>query len=114
MLHQGTKFAKRFDANAYIRIVNMWASFDLPSLAGVASLDEAFACYASHDIPFMLFSIDTDCCFTPRGISHFYRRLLKNGVRAQYTCIHSQKGHDSFLLEPELYEKGIASHLGEG
>lgn len=111
MLHQGTKFAKRFDANAYIRIVNMWASFDLAALAGTASLDEAFACYARHGIPFSLFSIDTDCCFTPRAISHFYRRLLKNGVRAEYTKIHSQKGHDSFLLEPELYEKGICAYL---
>ena len=113
MLHQGTKFAKRFDANAYIRIVNMWASFDLPTLGGVASLDEAFACYARHGIPFMIFSINTDCCFTPRGISHFYRRLLKNGVQARYACIRSQKGHDSFLLEPELYEKGIVSSLSD-
>ena len=111
MLHQGTKFAKRFDANSYIRIVNMWAGFDLPTLAGVRSLDEAFACYARHGIPFSLFSIDTDCCFTPRGISHFYRRLVKNGVQAEYTKIHSLKGHDSFLLEPELYEKGICAYL---
>ncbi|MCH5284767.1 MAG: homoserine O-acetyltransferase [Akkermansiaceae bacterium] len=111
MLHQGTKFAKRFDANAYIRIVNMWAGFDLPALAGAASLDAVFAHYAAHRIPFALFSIDTDCCFTPRGISHFHRRLVKNGVQAEYTCIHSHKGHDSFLLEPELYEKGICAYL---
>lgn len=111
MLHQGTKFAKRFDANAYIRIVNMWAGFDLPALAGAESLDAVFALYAQHGIPFSLFSIDTDCCFTPRGISAFYRRLRKNGVSAEYTKIHSFKGHDSFLLEPELYEKGICAYL---
>ena len=111
MLHQGTKFSKRFDANAYIRIVNMWGSFDLPALASRADLDEVFRIYAQHDIPFSLFSINTDCCFTPRGISAFHRRLLKNGVRAEYTCIRSQKGHDSFLLEPELYEMGIKSYL---
>ena len=111
MLHQGTKFAKRYDANAYIRIVNMWASFDLPLLAGLSGLDAVFARYAQHGIPFLLFSIDTDCCFTPRGISHFYRRLLKNGVSARYTCIHSRKGHDSFLLEPELYDEQISAAL---
>ena len=111
MLHQGTKFAKRFDANAYIRIVNMWASFDLAALSGKGSLDAAFACYAQHGIPFLLYSIDTDCCFTPRGISHFYRRLLKNGVQAEYVKIKSLKGHDSFLLEPELYEEGISRYL---
>ena len=111
MLHQGTKFAKRYDANAYIRIVNMWASFDLPALAGAGTLDAVFARYAEHGIPFLLFSIDTDCCFTPRGISHFYRRLLKNGVACQYCRISSQKGHDSFLLEPDLYEQGISAAL---
>ena len=113
MLHQGAKFAKRFDANAYIRIVNMWASFDLPTLTDLPNTDAVFTRYAQHGIPFMLFSIDTDCCFTPRGISHFYRRLLKNGVHARYRCIHSAKGHDSFLLEPELYEADIARTLAE-
>lgn len=111
MLHQGTKFARRFDANAYIRIVNMWASFDLPTLSGMSSLDEVFRFFADHDIPFLLFSISTDCCFTPRAISLFHRRLVRNGVRAEYQCIRSDKGHDSFLLEPELYEAGIAAYL---
>lgn len=114
MLHQGTKFAKRFDANAYIRIVNMWASFDLAQLSGRGSMDAAFQRYAHYGIPFMLFSISTDCCFSPRSISLFHRRLLKNGVQAEYKCIHSQKGHDSFLLEPELYEAGIRDYLSRG
>lgn len=111
MLHQGTKFAKRYDANAYIRIVNMWGSFDLPTLAGALDIDSVFALYARHGVPFLLFSIDTDCCFTPRGISHFYRRLVKNGVRAQYIRISSQKGHDSFLLEPDLYALPLSKAL---
>ncbi len=111
MLHQGTKFALRFDANAYIRIVNMWGGFDLPTLTGKPSLDAAFRKYAEHGIPFMLFSISTDCCFTPRHISNFHRKLVKNGVKASYQCIRSMKGHDSFLLEPELYEAGLAAAL---
>ncbi len=113
MLHQGTKFALRFDANAYIRIVNMWGSFDLPALAGKADLDAAFRVYAEHNIPFMLFSISTDCCFSPRAISAFHRRLVNNGVKADYQCIRSLKGHDSFLLEPDLYAPGIAACLGK-
>ena len=113
MIHQGTKFAKRFDANAYIRIVNMWASFDLPALTGEPSLAAAFARYAQHGIPFLIYSIDTDCCFTPRVISQFHRRLLKAGVNSRYICIHSLKGHDSFLLEPELYDEGIRTMLNE-
>lgn len=110
MLHQGTKFAKRFDANAYIRIINMWTSFDLETITG-RSTDEAFRRFAEYGIPFMLFSINTDCCFTSRAISAFHRRLVKNGVQAQYRCIHSEKGHDSFLIEPELYESEIKAFL---
>lgn len=111
MLHQGTKFARRFDANAYIRIVNMWASFDLPALSGKRTVDEAFRVYAAHGIPFMIFSISTDCCFTPRDVSAFARRLQRCGVDARYACIRSLKGHDSFLLEPELYQDEIRRYL---
>lgn len=112
MLHQGVKFSKRFDANAYIRIMNMWAWFDLATFSGAGSIDKCFQRFAAHHIPFMLFAISTDCCFTPRMISAFYRRLVKNGVQAEYKCIRSVKGHDSFLLEPELYEKDIRAYLG--
>lgn len=112
MLHQGVKFSKRFDANAYIRIMNMWAWFDLAACSHTADIDATFRLYAEHRIPFMLFSISTDCCFTPTAISRFYRRLLKNGVQARYKCIRSIKGHDSFLLEPELYEADIRAYLG--
>ena len=110
MLHQGTKFAKRFDANCYIRIINMWTAFDLESLTG-RNTDECFRRFAEYGIPFILFSINTDCCFSSRDISLFHRRLVKNGVQAEYTRIFSEKGHDSFLLEPELYEAGITAYL---
>lgn len=112
MLYQGVKFSKRFDANAYIRIMDMWAKFDLPAFTGKKNLDEVCRVYAQHDIPFMIFSISTDCCFTPSDIARFARRMKKNGVRADYKCIKSQKGHDSFLLEPELYAADIAALLG--
>ena len=111
MLHQGTKFAKRFDANAYIRIINMWAGYDLAAFTGKRTADEVFRIYAAHGIRFMLFSIDTDCCFTARDISCFHRKLLRNGVDSRYKCIKSKKGHDSFLLEPELYEDDIKAYL---
>lgn len=111
MLHQGTKFAKRFDANAYIRIIELWTGFDFAAFSGTGDIDAAFRRFAEHKIPFMLFSISTDCCFTPRSVSLFHRRLLKNGVDSRYKCIHSVKGHDSFLLEPELYQQEIAEYL---
>lgn len=111
MLHQGTKFAKRFDANAYIRIVNLWAGYDLPAFTGMADTDEVFRLYARHNIRFLLFSIDTDYCFTADAIEEFHRELTRNGVSSVHTRIQSEKGHDSFLLEPDLYADGLAEYL---
>lgn len=111
MLHQGTKFAKRFDANAYIRIVNLWAGYDLPAFTGMADTDEVFRLYARHNIRFLLFSIDTDYCFTADAIEEFHQELTRNGVSSVHTRIRSEKGHDSFLLEPDLYAEGLAEYL---
>ncbi len=111
MLHQGTKFAKRFDANAYIRIVNLWAGYDLPAFTGMADTDEVFRLYARHNIRFLLFSIDTDYCFTADAIEEFHQELTRNGVSSVHTRIQSEKGHDSFLLEPDLYADGLAEYL---
>ncbi|MFI3243738.1 MAG: homoserine O-acetyltransferase [Akkermansia sp.] len=111
MLHQGTKFAKRFDANSYLRIINMWGSYDVAQLCGKKSVDACFRVLAEHHIPVQLFSISTDYCFTPREIAAYHRKMVRNGVDAQYHCIKSSKGHDSFLLEPELYEADIKQFL---
>lgn len=111
MLHQGTKFALRFDANAYIRIINLWTGFDFARFSAEGDIDAAFRRFARHGIPFMIFSISTDCCFSPESAEQFHRRLVENGVEAEYKCIQSRKGHDSFLLEPELYAQEIAAYL---
>lgn len=113
MLHQGTKFAKRFDANSYLRIINMWGSYDLAELCHQESVDACFQILAQHQIPVQMFSISTDYCFTPEEISAYHQDMLRNGVVAHYRCIESQKGHDSFLLEPELYEADIKQFLDE-
>lgn len=111
MLHQGTKFAKRFDANAYIRIINLWVGFDLPTFSGKDSIEAAFRVYAQHGIRFQLFSIDTDYCFKADDVEAFHQQLSRCGVSSGHTRIVSEKGHDSFLLEPELYEKDLCQCL---
>ena len=111
MLHQGTKFSLRFDANAYIRIVHMWTDYDLRQQVGAKSLREVFSRYAQVGIPFLLFSINTDGCFSPRTVESLHRALQRNGVDSRHVRVRSAKGHDSFLLEPALYEQPLVEFL---
>lgn len=112
MLHQGTKFAHRFDANSYIRIADMWSEFDIRDLTPAATFEAATYGLASANIPVLVFSIDTDCCFKPAEQQDFVARLRAAGISTEFHTITSTKGHDSFLLEPELYAEPIRRILG--
>lgn len=100
MLHQGRKFTKRFDANTYLRVLDAWQTFDLIGDAGKESYGEVFG-VCTHQ-RYMVFSIDSDVCFYPEEQQILTNELLKAGVPHRRITIHSDKGHDAFLLEPEL------------
>ncbi|NMC61713.1 MAG: homoserine O-acetyltransferase [SAR324 cluster bacterium] len=105
MLHQGNKFVKRFDANAYLCLMGVWQSVDLLSDANCNDFVELFSrCRNQH---FMIFSIDSDVCFYPQEQKELVLNLRKAKVPWRHITVHSLKGHDSFLLEPELF----APHL---
>jgi homoserine O-acetyltransferase len=55
----------------------------------------------------MVFSIDSDVCYYPEEQHDMVRTLNRSGVPVRRVTVHSDKGHDSFLLEPELF----APHL---
>lgn len=105
LLHQGKKFVKRFDANSYLRIINAWQSFDLPAKVGSGSVAKTFApCKNQH---WVVFSISSDVCFYPSEQQAIVDGLKANKVHHIYITAHSDKGHDSFLLEPDLYTPHI-------
>lgn len=103
MLHQGKKFVKRFDANSYLRIINMWLRYDPLRDAGVSSYEELFARSKAAGHHYLVFSIDSDFCFYPEEQAEMIAALEKAKVSSMHITVHSAKGHDSFLLEPELY-----------
>lgn len=105
LLHQGKKFLARFDANSYLRIVEMWQRFDLCQSTGFPSLLAALQC--CKDVPFLLFTISSDVCFYPEEQEHLEVQLRLAGARVSRVKVLSDKGHDSFLLEPHLYEKEL-------
>ncbi|MFO1483294.1 MAG: homoserine O-acetyltransferase [Verrucomicrobiaceae bacterium] len=113
MLHQGKKFVKRFDANTYLRIADMWLRFDPLRDAKVRNYEQLFARSAKAGQHYLVFSIDSDFCFYPEEQAELVAHLEKAGVSSMHITVHSDKGHDSFLLEPELYTPHL-SFLLEG
>lgn len=96
MYHQGRKFAERFDANSYLRIMDLWQRFSLGDpTSGVFK--------PCQDLSFLVFSVDSDVCFYPEEQMAIVQALKADGVSVKYITVHSDKGHDSFLLEPNLY-----------
>ena len=109
MWHQGTKFIERFDANSYLRIMEAWQRFDLAAEAGAEDLSDVFT--ACKHQRYMLFTIDSDVCFYPLEQDIMARYLKLADVPFRRITVHSDKGHDSFLLEPRLYAPHLVDTL---
>ena len=103
MLHQGLKFVRRFDANTYLRILDIWQKYDLLAQTGASTFRETFRRCKEAGQRYLVFSISSDVCFYPGQQSRLVDELNGAGVDNMYITVHSEKGHDSFLLEPELY-----------
>jgi homoserine O-acetyltransferase len=114
MLHQGKKFVKRFDANTYLRICDMWLRYDPLRDANVENHGELFAISRRAGHHWLVFSIDSDFCFYPEEQAELVRWLEQAGVSNMHITVHSEKGHDSFLLEPALYTPHLAYTLKRG
>jgi homoserine O-acetyltransferase len=60
---------------------------------------------------YTIFTIDDDYCFYPEEQAYYRNKLEEGLVPVNYVTVHSDKGHDSFLLEPHLYEKELRAAL---
>jgi homoserine O-acetyltransferase len=110
MWHQGQKFVARFDANSYLRLMVAWQTVDLVAEAGLDDVSELFI-PCKHQ-SYLVFSIDSDVCFYPDEQADMVRQLQLADVPVRWVTVHSDKGHDSFLLEPELYAPHLVDTLG--
>ncbi len=111
MLHQGQKFVERFDANTYLRIMEAWQKFDLVADTGSKDIREVFS--RCRDQRFMIFSIDSDVCSYPEEQAGLEQVLKGCNIPVQHITVHSEKGHDAFLLEPELFTPYLSYTLQE-
>jgi homoserine O-acetyltransferase len=108
---QGLKFVNRFDANTYLRIIDAWQRYDLLKDTGKPNFRSVFS--SCRDQQFLVFSIESDACFYPSQQDQLCHALKSADVPFQHITVHSEKGHDSFLLEPDLYAPHIAYVLGK-
>ena len=111
MLHQGKKFTQRFDANTYLRITDMWSSYNALTEAEAENAGALFAPSKEAGHQFLVFSIDSDFCFYPEEQAELVADLEKSEVPVTHLTVHSDKGHDSFLLEPHLFSPQLKFHL---
>lgn len=109
MWHQGQKFLERFDANTYIRLMTAWQHFDLLEEAGASDMTTLLKRSRPHR--YLLFTIDSDVCYYPEDQAVMLDALREAGVAARRIIVSSEKGHDSFLLEPELYADVLVDFL---
>lgn len=112
MLHQGKKFVKRFDANTYLRIIDMWSRFDGTQEGDAETPLDLFERAKNAGQRWLVFSIDSDFCFFPEEQAELVKHLEQAKVEVMHIMVHSDKGHDSFLLEPDLYTPHISWILG--
>jgi homoserine O-acetyltransferase len=113
MLHQGKKFVKRFDANTYLRIIDMWSRYDAAHEGDAETAVDLFERARLAGQRWLVFSIDSDFCFYPEEQTDLVKHLETAKVDVMHITVHSEKGHDSFLLEPDLYTPHIAWVLGK-
>jgi homoserine O-acetyltransferase len=111
MYRQGEKFVRRFDANSYLRTLDAWQWFDLLAEAGARDFQELFERCGEQE--WLVFSIDSDLMFQPQEQAKLVSLLKKAKVPVTWMTAHSDKGHDSFLLEPRLYSPHLHHILGD-
>ncbi len=109
LLHQGRKLVQRFDANSYIQLIAAWSDHDLLKNSDAESYAELFS--PCRHQKYLVISISDDVCFYPSEQEAIRDMLIEHGVTCEYLSVPSDKGHDSFLLEPNLYTDAIRNAL---
>lgn len=104
--YQGRSFVERFDANSLLYLTKALDYFDLSD--GQSSLTEAFR---SSRALFLLMAFSSDWLYPPNQLKEVAMAIRRSGGDATYTVIHSDYGHDAFLLEYKSQEPYVRSFL---
>ncbi len=106
--YHGQKLARRFDANSYVVLNKAMDLHDVGRGRGGEG-----AALARVRCPALVASVDSDVLYTPRQQEELYQGLLAGGADTNFEVIHSDHGHDGFLLEFDQLDPILAKFLAK-
>jgi len=104
--YQGDKLVERFDANAYMRITEAMDAYDVGGGRGGAQ-----AALAPFRGPALVMGIDSDILYPVWQQQEIVEVLKANGNAVSYREIHSEHGHDAFLMEWAQLDRHIREFM---
>jgi homoserine O-acetyltransferase len=103
--HQGESFVGRFDALSYLYLTRLMDYFD-----PFADRDLELARVSTR---LLAISFDSDWRFGSEHSRHLVDVLRAGGVDARHVEVSSPWGHDSFLMEGDVYQRLVTQALSE-
>ncbi|MCC2313882.1 homoserine O-acetyltransferase MetX [Cellulomonas xiejunii] len=103
--HHGDKLARRFDANSYVTLTRTMITHDLGRDRG--GVEAALAQVTARAL---VIAVDSDRLFTPEQSERVVSAIP--GARA-VRYVHSDFGHDGFLIEEDQVGRHVADFLRE-
>jgi homoserine O-acetyltransferase len=114
--HQGRKLVDRFDAATYRVLVGAMDRHDIA--VGRGGPVAALSGLAASGTRLIGVGIEDDILYGPRQVHELVDAAGTAGVDATYREIHSNKGHDAFLVEWDqltaILDEALAVQAGSG
>jgi homoserine O-acetyltransferase len=95
LLHQGSSFVDRFDANSYLVITRALDYYDLSKRFE----EDLTLAFDNVDAKFLVISFSSDWHYPPRDSKMIVSALRANDIDVTYSEISTDWGHDSFLVK---------------
>lgn len=106
--YHGAKLVRRFDANSYLTISRAMDLHDIGR--GRGGVEQALR---RVRVPTLTVSIDSDGLYFPYQQEEIRDVLHAHGTPVDHAVIHSEHGHDAFLLETEQVSDAVAGFLAD-
>ncbi len=103
------KFVENFDANSYLYLSRAMDLFDVAEHGG--SVNAGLA--KIHAKKTLVVGVDTDILFPVQQQEEIYNGIKNAGRNVQFEHIESNKGHDAFLIDEELFSPVLRKFFAE-